>query len=386
MTLSEFICKDPFRLFFPFGSCLAIAGVFPWALLVLGFPSYPVEFHRSVMMNGFMLSFVAGFLMTAVPRFTSAEIAKVHEILFVFSAILIAAVLEFSGFQSYHHLGATCALAGLIFFAIRRFRSRKANPPYSFVFLGLGLMLWFLANLFLFLEWTPIRDGSRSIWSEILSNGAMMSIVLGVGGRLIPGILGWTEIVSVQRERYEKAPTFALAVPAVIWILVVLYLLSFLLLGVLPFQACLILRLLVIAYFAVSFWKLYRPPFEKTRLSWGIWISCWCFLVGAFLTAFFTDSYVHVLHSSLIGGFSLLTILVATRVTLAHGPEGKALEKSSKIIPIFALFLLFALFTRVTAPMIPSSYLSHLSYAAILWMAGFLFWMFLAIPRMWKKP
>jgi hypothetical protein len=60
---------------------MGLIGVFPWSLHIFGPQIYPVDFHRGIMMNGFMLSFVCGFLMTAIPRFTSSDFAKIHEVL-----------------------------------------------------------------------------------------------------------------------------------------------------------------------------------------------------------------------------------------------------------------------------------------------------------------
>jgi uncharacterized protein involved in response to NO len=379
--------RDPFRLFFPFGAILAIVGVFPWALQLFGSPSYPVEFHRAIMMNGFMLSFVCGFLMTAIPRFTSADFAKLYEILWIAGAILAGAICEIVGLQAWHHLFSTLALVGLIVFAFQRFRKRKSNPPFTFIFVGVGLALWTLSNFLIFwsMEFVGLRPASLSIWGEVFSHGALMSIVLGVGGRLIPGVLGWQEIVTTQREKYERTDAFSAVVPPSIWIMVGLFLSSYFFADLFDRWICLALRAFVIWFFAFRYWRIHRPPKEKSFFTWSVWVSGWCFAVGAALNVVWPNSYVHSLHTILVGGFSLLTVLIATRVTLAHGCEGRGPEKTSKMIPIFTALIILAMLTRVTAILWPRIYLDHLSYASLTWIMGFMLWGFFAVPRMLRS-
>jgi uncharacterized protein involved in response to NO len=228
------------------------------------------------------------------------------------------------------------------------------------------------------------RPGSFSIWGDLFSNGALMSIVLGVGGRLIPGILGWEEIVSSQRKQYEKRDPFLSVVPKKIWVLVFLYLCSYFLEPVLPPEGFLSLRMAIIWFFAFFFWKIQKFPKERSYLTWGVWLSCWCMVVGALLNVFWVYKYVHSLHAILVGGFSLLTILVSMRVTLAHGPHGRGPEKTSLFIPAFTGPLFLAAITRVTAVLFPRAYLNHLSYASLIWILGLLLWAIFSIPKMLK--
>jgi len=376
--------KDPFRFFFPLGVLFAFVGILPWSSQLFGLSGYPAEFHKVIMMNGFMLSFVIGFLMTAVPRFTSARYATIFEVSGVGLFLLGAAVFEFLDFKMAHHLFSSIALLLLITFSFRRFVKRKSNPPFTFLFVGVGLALWTLSNLMHF--WMLLREGARPssshIWGDLFSNGALMSIVLGVGGRLIPGILGRQEIVAIQRERYEKPVPFIKVVPPVLWLLVIIYLCSFFLKPILPAFVVLSMRAVVVTSFAFTYWKIHKLPKERSYLTWGIWASCWCFMLGALLNVFWYDMYAHGLHMILIGGFSLLTVLIATRVTLAHGTDGRAAEKTSRFIPIFATLIVVAMLTRVTAPLFPQTYLNHLNYATLVWAIGFTFWSVFLIPKM----
>ncbi len=372
--------KDPFRIFFPLGAVLGAVGVGPWVLHIFQSAGYPLEFHRSLMMNGFMLSFVCGFLMTAIPRFTATGFARVSEVFTAMVLILLAGFFAAVDRVGWHYLAAAGALITLIFFAVRRFKHRKANPPFTFVFLGIGLILWTLANFMLFLAYEGILEISTMIWRDLVSSGALMAIVLGVGGRLIPGIMGWQEIVHHQRNIYEPAESFIVAVPRAIWLAVGIYLISFVL-PLIPVNPWVthFLRALVIGFFALQYWKLHKFPKTRSYLTWGIWLSCWSLLFGSILNIFWATP--HSLHAILVGGFSLLTLLVATRVTLAHGGSGLDLEKTSRLIPVFTFFIILAMLTRVTAILWPAIYFKHLGYASVCWILGLVFWLMLTGPK-----
>jgi uncharacterized protein involved in response to NO len=66
-------CEEPFRIFFPIGAVLALFGVSLWPLYYAGaITEYPSIPHARLMIEGFMASFIIGFLGTAGPRITSA--------------------------------------------------------------------------------------------------------------------------------------------------------------------------------------------------------------------------------------------------------------------------------------------------------------------------
>jgi uncharacterized protein involved in response to NO len=206
--------------------------------------------------------------------------------------------------------------------------------------------------------------------------------VIGVGGRLVPGILGWQKIVAEQRSRYENARVYAEEIPGSLWFALFVFLVSYAIQGQIHTQYLWLMRAGVLLFVAVRYWRLYRFPQERTVFTWGIWISCWSFVLGMFIPVIWPSGGVHGIHMVFIGGFSLLTILVATRVTLAHGTGGMQLESSSRLLPVFIGLFVFSMMTRVTAILWPRVYDSHLGYAALLWIIGIFIWAYLVVPRM----
>lgn len=364
--------KDPFRIFFPLGAVFAFAGVAPWVSQLFSHASYPRDLHRMLMINGFLLSFVAGFLLTAIPRFTGARHATIGEIGVIFAGLILATAGALFNASSMNFACASAVIVTLMLFAIRRFRQRQSNPPYTFVFIGVGLSLWLIA---LIGQIAPI--GGQEVFRDLFSNGAIMAIVLGVGGRLIPGILGWSEIVLTQRVQYESPSSFWSVVPFDVWGWLAVFIGSFFLEPFLPLRICFLLRGITTLYFGIKYWVILKPPPTKNFLTWSLWLCCWCLTLGYFLPAIWISAVPHALHLILIGGFSLLTLLISTRVAFAHSGPGVESEKTTRSISVFTCLILMAMLTRVTAILWPSVYFDHLAYAAIFWLLALFVWLWI---------
>lgn len=373
MTFWMRLQKDPFRLFFPLGALLAFEGVIPWVSQYFTHASYPRDLHRMLMINGFLLSFVTGFLMTAIPRFTDSRHANVREIGAAALFLLLAATGALLHSPTMNSICAALELVALMTFAARRFLTKKSNPPYTFIFIGIGLSLWLFSNLVLGLN-NVFSPNIRLIADDLFSNGAIMSLLLGVGGRLIPGILGWQTIVSDQRQQYETNQPYLKLIPTSIWIAALVFLASYFLRPVLPLKLCFEMRFAVVLFFAVRYWNIQKFPASRSYLTWSVWLACWCLLYGYLLAALWINAYVHALHLLFVGGFSLLTLLISMRVSFAHSPAGTTVEKTSPGILVVAVLILLAAITRVTAILVPQIYLTHLGYAAMIWILGLLLW------------
>src|SRR5881396_1440683 len=65
---------DAYRIFFPLGIVLGVFGVSIWPLYYFGVTQgYSGRAHAFVQTDGFLYAFIAGFLLTAIPRFTGTE-------------------------------------------------------------------------------------------------------------------------------------------------------------------------------------------------------------------------------------------------------------------------------------------------------------------------
>lgn len=378
------ILKDPYRLFFPIGIIFSIVGVLPWLGVKHLFP-YLIPLHKTFMINGFILSFVCGFLMTAIPRFTDTKFAKIKEVIAIF---LFLATIFFAGIWqlwSLHYFAVSATLLSLVYFAAKRFIYRKSNPPYTFLFVGVSLIMWLLcsllvanSHLFSFKHWLLY------VAYGLINHGVVLGLIYGVGGRLIPGILGWEEIVQNQRSSYERPISFWRTIPLDVVLVVIIFFGSFVLEAFWPLRISLLFRALIAVYIGMKFWRLYCFPKTKSYLTWSVWLGAWSIVGGQLLLLLVPRAGINALHVTLVAGFGLLTFLISTRVIRAHSHLEQSFEVTTKTILIFAFLLILAMATRVSVFWFPELYISHLRYAAYTWLGAIVLWLIVVGRYMWS--
>src|SRR5215472_3792738 len=86
---------DPYRIFFPLGIILGAMGVTIWPLYYYGITEgYSGRAHAFVQTDGFLYAFIAGFLLTAIPRFTGTEPPS-RRTQYVLAAMLVFCAVAF---------------------------------------------------------------------------------------------------------------------------------------------------------------------------------------------------------------------------------------------------------------------------------------------------
>lgn len=355
MNAKLFFSSEPYRWFFPLGVIFLLWGSLVWLPLVWGADTYPVTLHRFLMLNGFVACFIAGFLMTAIPRFSQTANAHFVEVI-LFSLTLVVGIL-FS-----HVAFASMLQAGLLLiFILRRIGKRKQNPPYSFIFIFVGLALWLFASFHAF--WFESAK-----YSLLHYEGAIAAIILGVGSRLIPGILGHVEVVKSQRDVYEKPVSLIKSIPLPFLFLIVIFVQSYFF----DFWAV-YFRAAVVTIIAFSYWRLHQFPKERTALTWSLWICAWMITLSFLVKLLPLEGEIHLSHAFFLSGIVIICFLVATRVIQSHGPKEKSLE-DLKLLYCFTGLMIFAMLTRLSAFYLPHLYSSHLAYSAIVVVAAVILW------------
>ena len=354
---------EPYRLFFPLGIFFLLWGSMLWLPKIWGsIDSYPVFLHRYLMLNGFVASFISGFLMTAAPRFSQTESAKFHEIIVVL--ILTCLGLFFSVLQhkSMVFIISSLQAAALLSFMLLRISRRKANPPFSFVFVIIGLFLWFTSGfLSAYTDWP--------IFKKLHYEGAISAIIIGVGCRLIPAILGHVDVISAQRNLYEGRKPLYSIVPKEFYFIMLLFVSSYLMVS--PMGEY--FRLIVVIFVSIKYWGILKKPKEKSALTYCLWTCSWMIVSSFILRAFWLDGYIHASHKFFINGVVLLCLLIATRVLQAHGPKDKSIE-NKKILYLITFLIIFAGITRVIAYVMKDIYFKHLGYSALLLDIAIIIW------------
>lgn len=294
--------------------------------------------------------------MTALPQFSQTKAATKGEVLFY---VIMTLTFIMTGL----HLASLLQVLCLLFFMFTRIGTRKENPPYTFIFLPIALLFWAIADLNAILNFTEDLN-------HLHFEGTFLALIIGVGSRLIPGILGHVEIVQNQRQNYENLKPLTQIIPKSFYLLIILYLTAYLSSNVVVSS---ILKIMVLFYVAVKFWRVHKFPVIRSSLTWSIWIAVWILLLIFTLNPFFAEAGVHYFHGFLISTVTLLTLMVATRVLQSHGPQDKSCENHQKLRWITALIILAGA-TRVSAYYLPHVYYTHLAYSSLVLSTAVIWW------------
>lgn len=368
---------EPYRVLFPIGVVYGLIGALLWLAHAAGHLAYPGPLHRAMMIQGFELSFVVGFLLTAIPGFMHAE--KCHP---VELAVATVTVLGFGVLALAHQLAAAeaCFLLTLLLLAVaglRRLGHGSQSPPVEFLFVGLGLVLGLAGGVATLADaagWRP--EPVPGFGLRMVSLGMVLSMVLGVGGLLVPTFTGVRQplLIAHVGGPHERAGrrVFYGSIAA-------LFLLAFALESLGQRVAGAVVRAAAASPLLLMVWKLQRPPARHDLFSATLRGAGWCVFTGLWIAALAPRYTLAGYHVLFIGGFGLLTLGIATRVVVAHGGHGMEWERRV-LTPWVAGALVLALAARFAGEFLPDDYFMLLGASGVLWSAGWLLWAARALP------
>src|SRR5437667_6622225 len=117
---------DAYRIFFPLGIVLGVFGVSIWPLYYFGVTEgYSGRAHAFVQTDGFLYAFIAGFLLTAIPRFTGTAPPSLATQYFLAAVIAVSAVAAEFQYFAVGLPGFLVAHCIVMILAIRRFVRRQ---------------------------------------------------------------------------------------------------------------------------------------------------------------------------------------------------------------------------------------------------------------------
>lgn len=362
--------KDPYRIFFPLGLALGLTGVSIWPFYYFGLTEgYSGRTHAFVQICGFLYSFAAGFLLTAIPRFTGTE-DPARRVQYVLAALIVSAVVGFEmGVFAMGHAAFLTAHLVLLTLVTRRFFHRKQNPPATFPLVGTGLLTGLIAALLnTAIAFGVVAPSWDPLGKRLLTEGMFLMLVLGVGGFLGPRLMGFALLPQPGIAGPKPgAATAAYAAAGVVLLLSLIAEYGFERTPAAYIKAALATTIVCVT---VRPWQL---PAVRTTLAWCVWTANWLIVVGVWAAAHAPAYRADFLHILFIA-FTLLIVAVGTRVVLSHGGYPLSRERRSWPIRIGLATLLVAMFARLGAPFAPSSYFDHLAWAGMLWIAGMLVW------------
>lgn len=372
---------EPFRIFFPAGVLSGIAGVALWPLHFSQIvPFYPGQAHVRLMAYGFFGAFIFGFLGTALPRMLSAPkfgFRNVVALLVLHTAMALA-----YGFGKLFW-GDILLLVLLAYFAalvIPRFRKREDLPPPGFVLVGLAWLCVGAGAILAVLQGAREMDPFWINLQKLLSSqGFVLLPILGIGPFILPRFFGMPSAHDLPESRKPAAPwsrKAALALAAGLVILV-----SFVIEARGGHRLAHAIRFAAtLAYLAMEF-PFRRAPKAFSALGASLRLS-FIVLVGGFLVvAIFPEYRTGLLHLTLVGGFAVITFVVATRVVFGHSGNLEKLKSGNAWLVVAVSMMLLGMATRISGDFWPKIMASHYNYGALLWGAGVLLWSVRVLPK-----
>jgi uncharacterized protein involved in response to NO len=379
--------RDAYRVFFPLGILMGIAGVTIWPLYYFGVTSgYSGRAHMFVQADCFLYAFIVGFLWTALPRFTGTS-APARSIQYVLAAMLgVAAACFEAQLFAFGHLLFMASHVIFIAVLVQRFRHRQSPPPPTFALVGAGILAGLIgAAVNAGIAWEQIGPEWDLVGRRMLTEGMVLLLVLGVGGFLGPRLLGFAQLPNFQgigNIASQSRPPFMVRRGGRIYAVAGVTIVASILLEYgLHFEAMAWLRAAIASILVATLVRPWRLPAARTTLAWCVWVAHWLLIAGLWIVAAAPKYRIDFLHVLFMGSFTLLILAVGTRVALSHGGHTLAQERKSWPLRIGLTTGLIALLARLAAPFTPNSYFDHLAWAALFWICGIAFWGIFLVGR-----
>jgi len=371
---------EPFRIFFPFGLLLGIAGVTLWPSFFAGaLTAYPSVAHARLMIEGMMAAFIFGFLGTAGPRLTETRRLSPAEVGVLLALQLGACVWHVASRPAW---GDAFFLVTLLFFMRTlglRFGARRDLPPPNFVLVAFGMISGVLGSaLLLFSEAVQPSPLLQQFGGALLNQGFVLFPVLGAGAFLLRKFLDLDEGDDAPAMR-QPSPEWSAQARRFAGVSLVI-IASFALEAFDFPVAAGIVRAAAIAIYLVTAMPLFARPgsFLAHCLRLG--------LLSVFLAPIWLAVYplrpVAGVHILVIGGFSVIVFAVGTRVILGHGGQAHLLRRRLPFLAVVIGLVLLSLLTRLGAEFVVASRVEHLVLAAIIWLAAALLWGIRLLPHL----
>ncbi len=371
---------EPYRLFFPLGLLAGVFAVLLWPLFFYGlWFLYPGPSHGRLMILSFFGAFVVGFLGTAAPRMLEVRSLSWPELSGLLAVYLTGTAAYFGGALAVGDAAFFFFFAGFAGMLAVRFRRRSDLPPPSF-----ALVVWGYAHLpiglLLLLAGGVIAGGPA--WTRIglgiVSEGAFLCMIAGVGAFFFPRLLGCP-----PRQRFPGSPVpdpewrrAAIAPFAVGGLVLASFVIEHLVHG----SAGILLRYAAIAAYLVRMVPLWYRPENPGFLILSLRIGLLAVPLGGLAMALFPDYRMAGLHTVLVAGFGMITLVVATRVVFGHAGRRKQIEGRAGFLAVVLGLIVTAAAVRFLADVFPGAYAALLGKAAFLWVAGILVWARYTVP------
>ncbi len=372
--------REPFRVFFPAGVLAGLTGVALWPLHFMGwFEMYPGQNHARIMACGLFGAFIFGFLGTALPRLLSVPALHWAQTLTLL-VLHLSMVAAFSIGKMFvgDVLFLVLLLAFVTLLAIR-FPKRQDSPPPGFILVVLAFGCVTAGTLLAVAQHLREMETQWVTLQRLLSyQGFVLLPILGIGPFLLPRFFGLESAHALPESRALSAlwkRKAVLALAAGVFIIASFFL-----------EARGFHRLAhTVRFISAVGYLLLEMPFRRVARSnaaglcllTALFVLCAGFLAVAILPEF----RVGLLHLTLVGGFAVLTFVVATRVVFGHSGNIARMQQRNAWLYVSVGLMLLGMATRISGDFLPKILATHYSYGAASWIIGVLIWSAVVLPK-----
>lgn len=393
------IAAEPYRVFFPAALLAGVIGVLLWPLFYAGQISwipnalqlhfYPNFAHAHLMIEGFVGGFAIGFVGTALPKMLSAKPLHSWQLGLLLMLHLTLCTLHLLGYTRAGDGVFAVMVACLLSFLGLRIKSGKSIPPPGMVLAGMGLISGTLGAVWMAGDGFGFDYHWYAFFQRLLYQAFILLPLLGIGGYIFPMILGTTnQHGNLSGPKISKAWKNKAAESGIVGALILISYWLETSNGGSPSQTRAMSWLRVALCFVwitkESGWL--KRNTAKGVMAFALRAGIVCLLGGMLAVGIWQQHKIALDHSLYIGGFGLITMIVATRVLYGHSGQGKKFQLWVKPLCWCTGLLLFTMLTRVTADFMPKIMLSHHVYAALLWIVVSIIWGIALLPSVRKYP
>jgi uncharacterized protein involved in response to NO len=374
------LAREPFRLFFPLATLAGITGVLLWPLYLFGLmANYPGQIHARIMAHGLFAGFIFGFLGTAMPRMLGAHALRPIEVFSIALAYLATIIAYLSGSI---RLGSALFVTTLFIFAAimsARIGKRKDLPPPGFILVAMSLFSGTAGAILAAVDLTDAFPTVPTLERLFTYQGFVLLPILGIGPFILPRFFGLQsahdlpESLLPTRAWLRKAALAALAGTLIFA--------SFFIEANGSIRFAYALRFVVTAGYMLLEMPLNAGPGGTNVFGAAIRISLIGIVSGFLAVALFPAYRVGLLHLTLVGGFAVITFVVATRVLFGHSGKIAQLKGRNRWFLVTIALMLFGMATRISGDFWPKIMASHYNYGSVLWIAGVALWGFYTLPK-----
>jgi uncharacterized protein involved in response to NO len=369
--------REPFRLFFPLGLLFGWFGVSHWIMYATGVASsYSGTMHANLQLECFEIAFAAGFLFTAIPKRTGGPPASIVTLLLAVVGLLTSAIANLEGRPAFATWGYLLALLTIVGFAVRRFSGARAiasrRPPASFVLVPIG----FLSGIAGGIITTDLFDPPLwvlSIGFDLIRQGVFFCLIVGIGGLVVPLVLGYAPPADVTKKSAPRIIMLALVGVSIVGTIILQH--------AFELEWMLTARGLLVLFGLLAEARIFRWPKLPGLQRRIALVAIWCVPLGAILGGLFPDYRIALLHITFVAGFGLLTFAIGAHVVLSHTDREGLRDRARWPVVVYTFMMLLAAATRVSADLLPDTYFHHLAYASTVWIAGTFAWVYLLSKR-----